>query len=83
MLTANTIRVDEADRDEIMLGIKRTPVGDSKGLVSNGMSNRTPDIDNAHTTFQKTVCVWAEMTVDASDAGVEGLVDVDPFLDTP
>ena len=63
-----------------MLLVKVAPVADSEGLVRDWVVDGPPDIDDANATLQKTFSIRAEMAMDAGDGGVEGLVDMNPFL---
>ena len=80
LLTANSVWVDEADGDEVVLGVERAPVGDSEWLVRDGVPNGAPYVNDTDASLEKAVGVLAEVTMHASDAGVEGLVDVHAFL---
>lgn len=79
-LTTNAVGVDEAHGDEVVLGVEITPVRHCERLVRDGVPNGAPDVDNAHTSLQETVCVGTKMAVDASNARVEGLINVNAFL---
>ena len=79
-LTALAVGVDEANRYEVVLGVQGAPVGHREWLVRDGVTNRAPHVNDAHTTLQEPVGVGAKVTVNTSDARVERLVDVNAFL---
>ena len=79
-LTALAVGVNEADRHEVVLGVQSAPVGYREWLVRDGVTNRAPHVNDAHTTLQEPVGVGAKVTVNTSDARVECLVDVNAFL---
>ena len=80
MLTANSIRVNETDRNEIVLCVEVSPVGYSERLMGDRVPNGTPHIDDADASFQKTVCVFAQVAMHACNAGIECLIDVNALL---
>ncbi len=76
----NSVGVDEPHGDQVVLGVKVTPVGDCEGLVSDWVTNRSPDVDDANAAFKESFGIFAEMTMHTSDTGVVGLVDMNAFL---
>ena len=46
----------------------------------DGVSDGTPDVDDTDPAFQEARSFVAEVTVNSSDAGVVGLINVDSFL---
>ena len=46
----------------------------------DGVSDGTPDVDDTDSAFQEARSFVAEVTVNSSDAGVVGLINVDSFL---
>ena len=75
-----SIRVDEPNRNQIVLRVEMAPVRYREWLVSNGMTDGPPDVDESNARFEETRGLWSEMTVHPGHAGVEGLVDMNAFL---
>lgn len=78
--TSNSVRVNEAHRNEVVLFVQVPPVGDSERFVGDGMVDRTPHVDDAHASLQKSFGICTEVTVYTGDGGIIGLVNVDAFL---
>ena len=78
--TSNSVRVDETDGNEIMLGVKVAPVGDGEGLVGDRMVNGAPDVDDTNASLQETFSICTKVAVHTSDGGIVGLVNVNAFL---
>lgn len=64
-----------------MLFVQVTPVGDGEGLVSDGVVNGAPHVDDAYAPFQETFCIRTQVTVYTSDRGIISLINVDAFLE--
>ena len=80
VLTSDTVRVDETNGDQVMLGVQVTPVRYRQRLMRDWMANGPPDVNDAHAPLQKAVSIRTEMSVHACDARVVRLVDMDAFL---
>ena len=78
--STNPVGVDEADGYKVVLGIEVVPVRNGQGFVVDGVSDGTPDVDDTDPAFQEARSFVAEVTVNASNAGVVGLINVDSFL---
>lgn len=78
--TSNSIGVDEANRDKVVLLIKVAPIADSEGLVRDRVVNGTPDVDDTNASLQQTFGIGAKVAVNARDGGVEGLINMNAFL---
>lgn len=74
------VGVNEANRDEVVLGVEMVPIRDRERFVVNWVSNRTPDVNDANSTLQETRSFVTEVTMNSSDTGFVGLVNVDTFL---
>lgn len=72
--------VDESDGDEIFIRINRVPVSYGQRLVRDGVLNGAPDVDETYARLEESLSIFAQVPVDALDAGFRGLVDMDPFL---
>lgn len=74
------VRVDEVDRDEVLL-VEVAPIRDSKRpSVCDGMADGAPGVEDAHASFQNAVSLFREVILDALYARVVRLVDVDTLL---
>ncbi len=73
--------VHEIDLNEVLL-VEGPPVRDRERLVRDGVLDRPPHVDDADARLQEAVGVRGEVVLDARDAGVVRLVDVDAFLMT-
>lgn len=75
ILTSLSVRINETADDEILL-VQVAPVRDGERLVSYGVLDGTPDVDNADASLQETFSIVAEVAVDTLDTGFIGLVNV-------
>lgn len=80
VFTSNTVGVDVADRHEVVLGVEMTPVGYRKRLVSNGVTDGPPDVDDAYASLEETVSIRTKMAMHTGNTSFESLVDVDALL---
>ena len=78
--TSNSVRVDETDGNEIMLGVKVAPVGDGEGLVGDRMVNGAPDVDDTNASLQETFSILAKVAMHAGNGSIVRLVNVDALL---
>ena len=46
-----SVSVDMPDRKEVLLGIERAPICDGEWVVRDGVPNRAPHVDDAHTAL--------------------------------
>lgn len=74
------VLVDETRGDEVVLIINGEIIGDRKGVVGDGVLDRSPDIDNTDSRFEEALCICTEVTSDTIDASFPGLVDMDALL---
>ena len=74
------VRVDEVHRDEILLA-QVAPVRDRERLVRDWVVDRPPDVDDPHPTLEEAFRILGEVVLDALDARVVRLVDVNAFLE--
>ena len=75
ILTSLSVRINETADDEILL-VQVAPVRDSERLVSYGVLDGAPDVDNADASLQETFSIVAEVAVDTLDTSFIGLVNV-------
>lgn len=78
--TSNTVRVDEADGDQVVLGVEITPVRHSEWLVCDGVPDRTPDVNDTNAALEQTFSIFTEMAMHSCNTSIERLVDMDAFL---
>ena len=74
------VRVDEVHRDEVLLA-QVAPVRHRERLVRNRVVDRPPDVDDTHPTLEEAFRILREVVLDALDARVVSLVDVNAFLE--
>ncbi len=77
---SDSIRVNEAHRDEVMLDVECSPVRDSERFVRDGMPDGTPNVDNANAGLEKTLCFVFQVMMHALHARLKGLVDMHALL---
>jgi len=76
-----SIGVDQSSRDEIMFGVEVTPVGHGERFVGDWVTYRSPDVYDSDSAFKEAIGFFTQMTMNSSNTGVEGLVNVDTFLE--
>ena len=59
----------------------RTVIRDSEGVMSDGVGDGSPYVDNPHATLKEAGGLCGEVVWDAYRTRFEGLVDMDAFLD--
>ena len=74
------VRVDEVHRDEVLLA-QMAPVRDRERLVRDRVVDRPPDVDDPHPALEEAFRILGEVVLDALDARVVRLVDVNAFLE--
>lgn len=82
MLTSNVFANNQLCRHKVTFSVEGAPVADGEWLVCNGVPDGTPHVDDAHTAFEQTLCLFAHVTMHSRDAGFIRLVDMNA-LDGP
>ena len=78
-LTSLSVRINETADDEILL-VQVAPVRDGERLVSYGVLDGAPDVDNADAGFQEAFSFVGEVIFNAFDGRLVRLIDVDLSL---
>ena len=71
---SNEIRMNSLGGQEILIGINGSPVCYSERVVSDGVGNGSPDVDDLHSTFEEMVGLVWEVNAQTSRAGLVRLV---------
>lgn len=76
-----SVPVDVPGSDKVILRIERTPICEGEWVVRNGVPDRAPHINDAHTAFEKAIGVF-EGVLYSCDSRSISLVDVHACLES-
>ena len=75
------VRIDVAHGDKVVLRVEVAPVGYRERLVRDRVVDRPPDVDDPHPALEEAFRILGEVVLDALDARVVRLVDVNALLE--
>ncbi len=74
-----SVGIDMASRNQVVWA-QSAPVANGERFMLDGITNRTPDVDNSNAAFQETFRFGSQVMVNTVHAGLVSLVDMNALL---